>query len=90
MGQKGKLVESRGRPEYVDFIQAIFSFLQKELWFPSEVSFCRCQFDIKRTNLLDVLQLLNHTHMQPKFTQRGRTPFTLRDQKAICQSKIDA
>ena len=42
MGQKGKLVESRGRPEYVDFIQAIFSFLQKELGFPNEVSFCRC------------------------------------------------
>ena len=39
MGQKGRLVESRGRPEYVDFIQVIFRFLQKELWFPSEVSF---------------------------------------------------
>ena len=84
MGQKGKLVESRGRPEYVDFIQVIFSFLQRELWFPSEVSFRRCLFDIKRTNLLAVLQHLNHTHMQPKFTQRGRTCFTLREKKAIC------
>ena len=26
MGQRGRLLESRGRPEYVDFIQVIFSF----------------------------------------------------------------
>ena len=47
MGQKGKLVESRGRPEYVDFIQAIFSFLQKELGFPSEVLFADVSLILK-------------------------------------------
>ena len=26
MGQRGRLLESRGRPEYVDFIQVIFCF----------------------------------------------------------------
>ena len=42
MGQIGRLLESRGRPEYVDFIQVILAL--GELWFPTAVYFCRCQF----------------------------------------------
>ena len=59
MGQRGRLEESIRRLEM--------------LWFPDVVPFCQSQFDIKRTIPLAVLQHLNFTYMQPKFTQRGRT-----------------
>ena len=82
MGQRGRLVEWRRKPEYVDFIQIILNWWRKALWFPNVVSFCRSQFDIKRTDLLAVLQHLKFTYMQPKFTQIGRTCFTFRKQKS--------
>ena len=82
MGQRGRLLESRGKPEYVDFIQVTFSFGR------IVVSYCSIFLPksvlIKRTDLLAVLQHLNLTHMQPKFTQKGRTCFTFRELQAIC------
>ena len=83
VGVKSLKAKSGRWPGYVDFI---FSLGWKALCFPNVVSYCRCQFDIKRCDLISVSQYINLTHRRQRLTS-----FLLifREQKAICERKSE-